>query len=71
MGARALLLGRVTIRGLSNKLNLCCASHPGLSEQGHIPCNARISETSTCAGSKRETGNEIASRKAVDSYRRS
>jgi hypothetical protein len=71
MGARALLLGRVTIRGLSNKLNLCCASHPSTSEQSHIAWDARFSEVSTCAGSKRETGNEIASRKAVDSYRRS
>ena len=46
---------RVTIRGLSNKLTVCCASHPSLSEQGHILSHARFSEALTCAGSKRES----------------
>jgi predicted DNA-binding ribbon-helix-helix protein len=46
-------LSGVTIGGLSNKLNLCCASHPSLSEQGHIHRIARFSEASTCTGSKR------------------
>ena len=50
--------------GLANKLNLCCASHPMISEPGDPCARARY-------GSKRETGNAIASHQALDRYRRS
>jgi hypothetical protein len=44
--------------------NLCCASHPGISERVMIVAIARY-------GWKGETGNEIASHQALDCYRRS
>jgi hypothetical protein len=80
-GERALVSGRGTIEGYPNKLNLCCASHPRISEQcdltvegpvaGGSRAMTKFSEASTHTGSKRETGNEIASHQAVDRYRRS
>ena len=43
-------MGRVAIRGLSNKLTLCCASHPSLSEPGYSYAGSMVGR-----GSKRET----------------
>jgi predicted DNA-binding ribbon-helix-helix protein len=37
-----LLLGRVTTRGYPNKLNLCCASHPRISEHCDLPIEGPV-----------------------------